>query len=58
MNYYRRWGLSTSFPDDPTANEMLMRRGTDSETGAVTQRKSFSSAARIAGSCARVTTRP
>ena len=35
MNYYRRWGLINSFPDDPTANEMLMRRGTDSETSAI-----------------------
>jgi len=35
MNYYRRWGLNVNFPDDPEANEMLMLRGTDSETGAI-----------------------
>ena len=35
MNYYRRWGLNHHFYYDETVNDMLMLRGTDSETGAI-----------------------
>jgi len=35
MNYFRRWGLNRYFWYDDTANDMLMLRGTDSETGAI-----------------------
>ena len=35
LNYYRRWGLQEYFDYDPTANQICMRQGADSETGAI-----------------------
>ena len=35
MNYYRRWGLKKFFSDHPEANDILMTRATDADTGAI-----------------------